>query len=95
MSELQATVPAQPSWCVARFNSASPASLLGGEERTGNARCEHFSRRATSGLKAVPDSPKRTLWNIGSAFGLALLRLDVICSDHLAPLLGVFCDELA
>src|SRR5262245_50390464 len=33
----------------------------------------------------------RELWNVS---GSSLLRLDVCRSDHLAPLLGVFSDEL-
>src|SRR5262245_66224208 len=37
-------------------------------------------------------SPNETLWNVGR--GPPLLRLDVGRSDHLAPLLDLFGDEL-
>jgi len=41
--KLQATMPAQPGWCVARLNPVlQPASGFGGEERTRNAQIEPF-----------------------------------------------------
>ena len=65
MSEkLQATVPAHLGWYVARFDPAPPpASRFRGEERTGNARCEHSVDEPRADLSRVGFA-ERNLWNI-------------------------------